>query len=586
MTLNTTNINSLWASLLIEELNRHGVTQFVISPGSRSTPLVVAVAEHPDAQTVIHYDERGAAFFALGYARATQRPAALICTSGTAVANYLPAVVEASVDCVPMILLTADRPPELRDTGANQTITQPGIFATYPRWQYDIPCPSADQPADFLLKIVDQAVGHAIGAPAGPVHLNCMYREPLAPVKTSEDLSGYFAGIESWSESRTPYVARVQMSSGIPEKDFGRVKDVVSSARRGLLIAGGLKSESERRAVAALAQQLNWPLIADIGSGLRGGEIRSRIDYYDLILSSSRFIDEHRPDSVLQIGSRLASKRLLAFLEKTAPNRYVQVLDHPFRHDPIQRVTDRMQDDIELGCGQLLKAIPAQQTTEWFNDWKKASQTVDAYLERSFASATCMTEPLVAYLLSGELAEGSALWAASSMPIRDLDQFYDPRGRWIPVGCNRGASGIDGTVASAAGYSLGTQKHVTLLIGDLAMLHDLNSLALLKDDRIRMTVVVLNNNGGGIFGHLPIAGFDQMFEKYFVTPHGLNFAHAAKMFSLAYRHPTNAGQFVDQYRAVIRQPHSTLIELTIDRSVNQQFHFRIVTDIAARLDGE
>jgi 2-succinyl-5-enolpyruvyl-6-hydroxy-3-cyclohexene-1-carboxylate synthase len=352
------------------------------------------------------------------------------------------------------------------------------------------------------------------------------------------------------------------------------------------MVVGGLKSEPQRRAVAALAQHLNWPLIADIGSGLRGGEHRSRIDHYDLLLTSHRFIREHKPDRVLQIGSRLTSQRLPAFLENSTPDQYIQMLDHPFRHDPIRRVTDRLQADIELGCKQLVQAVPAQQTTEWFGDWKLASQTVDAYLEKLFTSASCMTESLVAHLLSGELAEGSVLWAASSMPIRDLDQFYNPRGRWVPVGCNRGASGIDGTVASAAGYSLGAQKHVTLLIGDLAMLHDLNSLALLHDEHVRMTIVVINNNGGGIFGHLQIAGFAQLFEKYFVTPHGLNFTDAAKMFSLDYYCAKRPDQFIPQYRKASQQSRVSILEIPINRLADLQFYTMIVNEIAARLDGE
>ena len=584
MTFKTATINSLWATLLIEELTRLGVSQFVISPGSRSTPLALAVADNPEAHAITHYDERGAAFFALGYARATQQPAAVICTSGTAVANYYPAVIEASMDCVPMILLTADRPPELRDRGANQTITQPGIFAKYPRWECDIPCPSSELPPSFVLDIADEAYQRSTGSPMGPVHLNCMFREPLAPVRTDEGDNRHAASLAQWISGRVPPSKKTAAVSSLSEDDLAAATDALGKASRPMLVVGGLKNRTERNAVIELAEHLQWPMIADVGSGLRAGKIESRVNYFDLILASERFAMMHKPDAVLQIGSRLTSKRLLAFLEDVEPSTYVQLLDHPFLHDPIKRVTMRLQADLASGVRQITASLKPSRQSSWMETWKTAAITAEVHLEKILKANNQLSEPLIASLLSDQVPSDSAIWVASSMPIRDLDMFYSPQGPPVSVGCNRGASGIDGTIASAAGYACGTHKPVTLLIGDLAMLHDLNSLAILKHSDLHLTIVVINNDGGGIFGHLPIAEIGSAFETYFVTPHGLGFARAAEMFSIPYTKAETASEFLSAYQSSCHDKRVSIIELIVDREANQRFHSALVTRIAMEVD--
>ncbi len=583
MTPDLTNINTLWTSVMVEELVRLGITQFVISPGSRSAPLTVAVARNERARSVIHFDERGAAFFALGYARATGKPAALICTSGTAVANYLPAVVEASVDCVPMILLTADRPPELRNKGANQTITQPKIFGTYIRWDCDLDCPTTDIPVLSLVRTVDESVNAAQSTPAGPVHLNCMFREPLAPTTTGEDLEDYASEVVDWSADVQPLTSALVAHSPILENELSEIKQVLESTTKGLLVVGALKRDSDRKAIASLANHLGWPMIADIGSGLRGGEIRTRIDFFDLVLASKTFASSHQPDTVIQFGSRLTSKRLLSFLERSAPRNYVQVMDHPFAHDPIDRVTQRIQGDLSEVCAQIESMITMSELTDWFSRWAVASAKVDSFLEQRFAGATELTEPLVAHMLTSVLAQNDPLWIASSMPIRDVDMFADPRANWYQVGANRGTSGIDGTIASAAGYSMGLGRRITVLIGDLAMLHDLNSLALLKEDDVELTIIVVNNNGGGIFGHLPISEVKDVLERYFVTSHEFRFEDAAKMFHIRYEQVNTASQFLESLSRSKERNGSCIIEVAIERERSRSFHKLLINGAAAKL---
>ncbi|MGA1865063.1 MAG: 2-succinyl-5-enolpyruvyl-6-hydroxy-3-cyclohexene-1-carboxylic-acid synthase, partial [bacterium] len=270
MITNAENLNILWSSLIVEELVRNKVTCFCISPGSRSASLTVSAARNVKAKPTVFYDERGAAFYALGYAKATGNPAALICTSGTAVANYYPAIIEASMDRIPLIVLTADRPPELLETGANQAIRQPDIYGEYVRWQFNLPCPDDEIPPSMVLTTIDQLVYKARRSPAGPVHLNCMFREPLAPVSKKIN-PGYQKKILSWQGSDTPFTTLSKPALTPDKETINRMVEIISSARRGLLVAGRLNTKEEIEAVKRLSVRLKWPVYPDIASGLRIG---------------------------------------------------------------------------------------------------------------------------------------------------------------------------------------------------------------------------------------------------------------------------------------------------------------------------
>jgi 2-succinyl-5-enolpyruvyl-6-hydroxy-3-cyclohexene-1-carboxylate synthase len=272
-------------------------------------------------------------------------------------------------------------------------------------------------------------------------------------------------------------------------------------------------------------------------------------------------------------------------MEEVAPPTYVQLLDHPFQHDPIGKVTVRLQADIVSGVRQMTASLQPNRQSSWLDAWKAAATVAEDKLGESLKAEDQISEALIASLVSRLVPSESALWAASSMPIRDLDMFYSPQGPSVPVGCNRGASGIDGTIASAAGYSLGLGRHVTVLIGDLAMLHDLNSLAILKNEDVRVILVVINNNGGGIFGHLPIAEYGATFEKYFVTPHGLEFARAAEMFSIPYTKAATVSELLSAYQRDCQERRVSIIEVVVDRETNQRLHSEVVRSIATEVDG-
>ena len=577
----TPHANLLWATLIVEELARNGVDFFCVAPGSRSTPLVAALSANEKVNSLVHFDERGTAFAAVGHARATGRPAAWITTSGTAVANGLPAVVEAATDGVPMILLTADRPPELRQTGSNQTIDQPDIFGDYVRWRFDLPAPEEGVDPAMVLTTVDQAVYRALRAPSGPVHLNLMFREPFLP--DPDEILDESSVPASWREGGEPYTRYAASKPSVDSDEVERLWDALRPVERGLVVAGRLPSRKQGEAVLRLADSLGWPVLPDVGSQIRLGA-KNLVPLYDAMLASEPFKEKYVPEAVLHVGGRAVSRRLEQFLARSRPDPYVIVRENPFRLDPGHAVTHSVEADVMDFCAalaQTAKRPPPATDESWTVAWRETSEQVDGYLDRSFGEMEDLNEPLVARLVSRHVPEGHALCVASSMPIRDVDTFAAPDGVPVPVAANRGASGIDGTVATAVGFARGSDRPLTLLIGDLALLHDLNSLAMLRD--LPVVVVVLNNDGGAIFSFLPVASHNEFFEPYFGTPQGLSFEHAAAMFGLDYEHPSTATEFVEAYRAACVRGGTTLIEVRTDREENVELHRGLLSGISTAI---
>jgi len=577
--LDAPNTTYLWPQLLVEELVRNGVNTFFVAPGSRSTPLTVAVAQHPEAESTLHVDERGNAFAALGYGRATQTPAAWITTSGTAVANGLPAVVEASVDGVPLLLLTADRPPELRDTGANQTIDQVKIFGDYVRWQVDVPPPTDEIDPAYVLTTTNQAVHRTKRSPAGPVHVNCMFRKPLEPVE-SEAVVTVPATVEEWAVDTDPYTQYPTPVSTPPGPEVEALAENLGGTEKGLVVAGRLDSAAAADATQRLASHLGWPIVPDLTSRLRlgGRQGTGRVPYGDLVLTSEPFRDAHAPDAVLQVGGRFASKRLRLFLRDCAPQTWAVVRPDPSRIDPDHRVTHHVEVEVPAFADVLIARLDdGRGATDWRRAWTTASDRAEAVVRTHAEDAEALTEPLVATVLTDEMPSRHALVAASSMPVRDLNRHGSTHGQSGPAYSNRGASGIDGTVATAAGVATGRESPVTLLIGDLALWHDLNGLALLQDRQV--VVVVVNNDGGGIFHFLPIREYDD-FDPYFTTPHGRNFEGAAATFDLPYHRPETPAALRAAYEEACRSGASALIEVQTDRAMNRQVHEVLEEEVA------
>lgn len=571
--------NHLWAALWIEEVIRHGVTLFFVAPGSRSTPLAVAALRHPEARVRVHFDERGSAFAALGAGRATRGPAVWITTSGTAVANGLPAAVEAAQSGVPMLLLTADRPPELRETGANQTVRQPPLFASVARWAFDVPPPSDSIDPAFVLTTVAQAVQRATQE-RGPVHLNLMFREPLAPsgavVRLPERLHG-------WAAGEDPYTKVVSSSGGLAEDDAQQLAIELSKGRHGVVIVGATDDPDLAPAAAELANQLGWPLLADVVSQGRLGT-GVEVPYYDLVLGSDRFCAAHSLDAVIHLGARATSKRLLRHVSASSPGTYVVIRPGPERFDPTHRATHRVQADPVRAAKALTVCLTAPESTRWRSRWRRASDVASRVIEEALGAeprSSSISELFVARTLSRLTPEGHGLVAAASMPIRDLDAVGTSEGPRLWVAANRGASGIDGTVATAVGVAEGLLRPVTVLVGDLAALHDINSLALLRQGP-PITVVAVNNDGGGIFHFLPIAEHgDDVFEEGFGVPHGLRLEHAARMMELPYAAPETPAAFETVYSNAVQSGCSSMIEVMTDRAANRLLHDDLLVAVDA-----
>ena len=575
----TGGINRVWAQLIIAELVRSGVDTFCLASGYRNAPLSMAAVEHPRAKVVTHYDERGAAFFALGFARASGRAAGWITTSGTAVANGLPAIVEADADRVPMVLLTADRPPELRQAGANQAIDQPAMFHRYVRWSFDLPAPSEDVPPAFVLTTVDQACFRARSVPEGPVHINCMFRAPLVCEEAVE--TGYLTRLQSWQQTQVPYTQYVQAPPDSGVKDIAALLEQVS---RVLLVIGRLKKHEDGAAALDLATARRWPVFADINSQVRLGCVSDvLIDAFELCLEDETFADRHAPEAVLFLGAPAVSKKVMQFLARHRPYPFVVVDEGPCRFDPTHQVSHRVQCGAGAASSEIKSRLAFAHGFEedWLHAWQDANSRVRQVLAAQLAGAGSLSEPFVARAVTMLIPAGHGMVIGNSMPVRDADRFGAVLGARAPVIANRGASGIDGTIATAAGAAHGWAVPVTVIVGDLAFLHDINSLAMVR--RLPLTIVVINNDGGGIFHRVEIDSAPDTFERCFGTPHGLQFEHAARLFGIRYAHVSSREAFMAVYSGSCGDGEATIIEVRTDRRENHELHEALQAQAAAAI---
>lgn len=575
--------NSHWAQLMVEELTRCGCRHFLISPGSRSTPLVVAAARHPAVTARVCLEERGAAFHAVGYGRATGWPAVLVCTSGTALANYLPAVVEAAQDQVPLLVLSADRPPELQDTGANQTIAQRGIFRGYTRWSGELPVPTPRTDPRVVLTTVDQAVFRATSDAPGPVHLNCPFREPLEPEPLPEPLvagpaaARWRTGSAPFTTYRSPAGTELQAApspAASPEDPASVLLSLVAESRQGLLVAGGLPRGCAS-AVEALAAHLGWPVLGDVTSGVRG------TPGLQLLLQCAAGRQLLHPDCVLHFGTHVVARQYQELLAAAAP-RLAQVAAAPDRLDPSHSAALRIVADPRRVAEQLHRRTRKRPLSVHAGAVQAAAARARQALAGLGAGRRAPSEPAVAAAVAAAAAGPPAcgLFVASSMPIRDLDTFATPLPPGVTVAANRGASGIDGAVASAAGLAAGLQAPVIALLGDLSLLHDVPSLSQLPEVAPGLVIVVINNRGGGIFSLLPLAqigepGFEELFERYFATPHEVAFRELAATFGMHYARPRTVAE-LERHLAVATARAAdgadTLLEVTTERGANAALH--------------
>ncbi|MBS0605602.1 MAG: 2-succinyl-5-enolpyruvyl-6-hydroxy-3-cyclohexene-1-carboxylic-acid synthase [Verrucomicrobia bacterium] len=559
MSTDTGSLNLTWSNLIIDQLLKQGVRYFCLGAGSRSTPLALAIADHPDTQHLVHFDERGVGFHALGFSKASGLPSVIVVTSGTAVANLFPAIMEASNERVPLILLTSDRPHELRDCGANQTCDQIKLFSDYVRWQVDLPCPTTEISERFVATTIAQAVFRSKQGHPGPVHLNCPFREPLfslTPPSIPEIPPTYYettqtipsiSTLEQWAES-------------------------FQDTPKGIIVVGSLPARQKMDPIFQLASILKWPILPDILSQARSsGYCHVVIRHYDALLKAD---PSYKPDLVLHLGDRFVSKTLAQWL-KTLNCPYFQVSDHPCRQDPDHLTTHRLSVDPSLFCKEIIGFVEERFHTDWFDSWKNASDKIADHLSALIDNQPDLTEPAVARTLSNSLSPSWSIFIGSSMPIRDSDQFLFPKQPIGPIFGNRGVSGIDGNIATAIGIAQGRQQPTFALFGDLAFLHDLNSLAQLRQAQYPVVILVINNHGGAIFSFLPIAQRKDVIEEFFVASHPYNFQNAAELFQIPYFRPHNTRDWEQLFSDLLANPCSAIVEIQTRRSENLLLHQEI-----------
>lgn len=567
MTAAAAAVTSRFAAVVVEELVRHGVDTFVIAPGSRSTPLVAAVDAHPRARAVVLTDERVAAFFALGRGRADARgaPTALITTSGTAAAHAYPAVLEAEADGVPLLVLSADRPPELRDSGANQTLDQVRLFGHHVRWQADLPAPSADTPLAALAGLVGHAARRTRD-PAGPVHLNLMFRKPLEPAPFAPPCDQDAL----WRHPERPRTRWSRPTRGLADADAAELTALVGRAERGLIVVGGLACPEEREAARRLVTGLGWPTFADVASGLRLGGPPEVLGAFDALLGADPASAALAADVVLQIGGRVVSDRLMRWLAETRPAEHVRILSDPRRDDPAGTVTWRLEADVATVADALGEDAAEGRPRARLARLRAWSEAAEAAVDRVLTSraGASASEPALARALTRALPEGSALFVGNSLAVRHVDRWGARARGALDVAANRGVSGIDGLVATAAGTCDALGRPTVALVGDQSFAHDLGGLAAAVATGAPLTVVVVDNGGGQIFATLPIAAHEDLLARCFIAPAGVDVAAACAAFGVAWSRVDGATSL----SAALAQVHDgpRVIEVRVDPAASRE----------------
>ena len=578
------NRNTFWSTVFVDELIRAGLREVCIAPGSRSTPLTLAFAARPEVRVTSHLDERSAAFFALGLGLATGRPAAVVCTSGTATANFYPAVIEAHESEVPLLVLTADRSHELRDSGANQTIDQVKLYGDHVLWSVDVAPPEQDPPAVLvrsLRTLADRAFARASGSPAGPVHLNFPFRKPLEPTPAPHDRVNVGED-EAPRPAGAPYTRLAAAPRTPTPGQVDWLVDVIRAHPRGVIVCGPrLADPALPKAVLQLARAAGYPVIAEALSGARfwPDEGVVRLTHYDTVRL------DLQPDVVVRFGDVPTSAALLAALDGWRPRVMVQVRESGRWADDAHRLTDQLQAHEALTCQvvaqRLGSSLAERATSEWLCAAREREARTAAALTAHLDAAELFDGAVIADVVAA-LPDGAALFIGNSLTVRHADQFGQAPAKQLAVFGNRGVAGIDGLVSTALGVAAALpDQRLALVLGDLALYHDLNGLLAARRCTVPITIVVVNNDGGAIFRRLPIKDFEPAFTDLFLTPHGLSFAAAAQLYDLAYDAPTTRADFRAAFARAIasREPH--LIEVRTDSARDLEVAKRIRNKVIA-----
>ena len=543
----------------VDQLFHSGVKQVVISPGSRSTPLALAFANYEKVKVWVDIDERSAGFFALGIAKESKEPVALLCSSGTAAANYFPAIIESHYSRVPLIVLTADRPHELREIGAPQAIDQIKLFGEYVKHFQEMALPEATPTMlRYVRNQADRAVQVALAPISGPVHVNFPFREPLVPDFSGENVWG----TEITNSSHTSIRHE-------KEWDKHEIETILKEKKRVVIIAGPLSDSNVYSSIFHLAESWNIPILADPLSQLRNGSTAHLIESYDALMKSKTIRDRLSIDLIIRFGAMPVAKPIHQLMNEQIIPQIIVDEQVSFRNPSHQSAHYIYGPPSEVAEG--LASIKWRGSEGWMQWWQDLNGRAISILSQRNTTAL-LTEGDAVLGIHKEIPEQSILFAGNSMPIRDLDTFWISSEKSIFIAANRGANGIDGIISTAIGMAAGG-KRVTLIIGDISFLHGMNGLLLAKRYKLPITIVVVNNNGGGIFSFLPQAKDKEThFDLLFGTPQEVEFEKAAEMFGVAYEQPTDWEAYLKALRQSYKREGCTIIELQTTRDHNVTWH--------------
>ncbi len=533
--------NALYAftGAFFDELARSGVRHAVFCPGSRSTPLVMTLAKEPRIHLWKQIDERSAAFFALGAAKYLKEPVAVICTSGTAAANFLPAIAEARLSHIPLIIITADRPHELRDCGAPQTINQLHLYGDQVKWFTEAPLPEASNTSlRYIRTLACRAAAESVTSPAGPVHINMPFREPLTPEIDPEFHPEKLDAEAAFGRANNqPYVAvRHAEINSIDASTLAQLTALLNNSQNPLIIAGSQPHPAKHTALLRFAETNSIPVLADPLSGARGVPANCIISGYEIFLRHRPTSKRLNPDLIIRVGDAPVSKIVNQWLETFHTVPHI-ILDNAFGwNEPSHIESMYIRAQSETVFTQLYASVTSASSlkTEWLQAWQHADEAATNAADSACNTFTDMFEGRLYRELDRLLPDNAIVFAGNSMPIRDTDTFFWRRNRPIEILANRAANGIDGVVSTALGVAAASGKRVYLVIGDVSMYHDMNGLLAAQLNRLPLTALVINNNGGGIFSFLSQTNFPDSFEDLFGTPINLDFQHTAKLYGAQY----------------------------------------------------
>lgn len=567
MALDFRNLNTLWASIIAETLFRCGLKTAIVCPGSRSAPLAIAFAQHPSIEAIPVLDERSASFFALGIAKRTHRPVVLICTSGSAGANFYPAIIEARESRVPLLVLTADRPPELRDCNAGQAIDQQKLFGHFPNYYCELALPElALSRLQYLRQRLAQCYQHCLYPITGAVHINIPLRDPLVPIVDTK--------IQSWCD-QIPSQFFDHLSPLTPEFPNSRIPEFPLS-QRGLIIAGVAQPENADHyatAIAQIATLTGFPILAEALSPIRNYAHlydRPPVSTYDTILRNPALSKSLKPDFILRIGEMPTSKVLRQWLEDCSVETWI--VDNCDRsldslHGKTRNILTSLSSFAE-SLQTILEPLSAG-NSDYCQDWQRAETQIRGAIDRQLHHETHLFEGKVAWLLSQVLPAHTPLFISNSMPVRDLEYFWKPNDRAYHPYVNRGANGIDGSLSTAIGIAHQNRASI-MLTGDLSLLHDTNGFLMKPYLQGHLTIVLLNNNGGGIFGMLPIAQFNPPFEEFFSTPQNIDFSQLCQTYQVEYEFILDWDHLCDRLKDLPSQGMRVL-EVRCDRTLDAKW---------------